>query len=115
MLFPSKRSLKILIFTHFSCLSVFLSLSILCCSSCIKISHSDGSTTYLGAVNIKEGDAGDAPFIHSRRIGIMMDAGLQNNSFALGYEDRLLVKPPADKLTVIDYASAANTVKYQSR
>jgi hypothetical protein len=33
----------------------------------------------------------------------MLDAGAQTNGFAIGYDDRILVKPPNDSITSIDY------------
>ena len=69
----------------------------------MKLYHPDGSATYLGVVNLREGHAGNAPLIHSRRYGLMLDAGVQTNGFALGYDDRLLVKPPGDAVTSINY------------
>lgn len=85
-------------------------------SSCsTKISHSDGSVTYLGVVNIQEGHTGDAPLVHSRRYGLMLDAGTQTNGFALGYDDRLLVKPPNDKVTRIDYSPGSHDLSYESQ
>lgn len=69
----------------------------------MKISHSDGSATYLGVVNVREGSTGEAPLIHSRRYGFMFDAGVTNNGIAVGYDDRLLVKPPGDSVTSVNY------------
>ena len=72
-------------------------------SCSVKISHPDGSVTYLGAVNLREGLAGEAPMVHSRRYGVMLDAGFSSNGLGIGYDDRLVVKPPADSVTSIDY------------
>jgi hypothetical protein len=81
----------------------------------MKISHGDGSTTYLGVVNINEGNPAQTPLVHSRRYGLMVDAGTATNGFALGYDDRLLVKPPNDKVTEIDYTPSSSALTYQSR
>lgn len=81
----------------------------------MKLSHPDGSVTYLGAVNIQEGHAADSPLIHSRRFGVMLDAGTTTNGLALGYDDRLLVKPPNDAITRIDYTPGTRALSYQSQ
>lgn len=85
-------------------LAVVLTLS--ACS--FKWSHPDGSVTYLGVVNVREGRAGDLPLVHSRRYGVMLDAGASNNGLAVGYDDRLLVKPPDDAAMSIDYATGTD-------
>jgi len=90
-------------------------LLLLFTSCSLKFSHPDGSTTYLGVVNLQEGNPGDSPLIHSRRYGLMLDAGAQTNGFALGYDDRLLVKPSNDKVTRIDYTPASHSLSYLSR
>ena len=85
-----------------------ISLAIACLSlvSCsFRLSHTDGSTTYLGLVNLREGDAGSAPLVHSRRYGLMLDAGKSANGFSLGYDERILVRPPNDALTQVDYTT----------
>ncbi len=84
-------------------------------SCSMKFSHPDGSVTYLGAVNIQEGNSADSPLVHSRRYGLMLDAGVQTNGFALGYDDRLIVKPPNDQMTQIDYTPSTHALSYQSR
>jgi hypothetical protein len=73
------------------------------CSCSMKISHPDGSVTYLGAVNLREGSAGDSLLVHSRRYGVMLDANSSSSGVALGYDDRLFVKPPCDAVTSINY------------
>ncbi len=82
-------------------------------SCSMKISHSNGTVTYLGAVNIREGNAGSAPFVHSRRYGFMLDAGAHNNGLAVGYDDRLMVKPPNNAITSISYAPGNHDLNYQ--
>jgi hypothetical protein len=77
----------------------------LLCSCSLRLNHADGSTTYLGLVNLREGDAGSAPLVHSRRYGLMLDAGKPANGFSLGYDERILVRPPNDALTQVDYAT----------
>lgn len=85
-------------------------------SSCsLKIQHTDGSVTYLGAVNIQEGSAMNSPVVHSRRFGFMLDAGVHTNGIAIGYDDRLLVKPPNDKITRIDYSPGNHQLDYSSQ
>lgn len=83
----------------------YLSLSsALCCASCsLRVSHPDGSVTYLGAVNIREAPAGELPLVHSRRIGVLADVGASGNGMAIGYDDRLVVTPPGDAVTQVDY------------
>jgi hypothetical protein len=74
-------------------------------SSCsFRLNHADGSTTYLGLVNLREGNAGTAPLVHSRRYGLMLDAGTVTTGVAVGYEDRLIVRPPDDATTTLDYS-----------
>jgi hypothetical protein len=77
-------------------------LTLVSCS--LRLSHADGSTTYLGLVNLREGDAGSAPLVHSRRYGLMLDAGKSANGFSLGYDERILVRPPYDATTTLDYS-----------
>lgn len=84
-------------------------------SCSMKISHPDGSVTYLGSVNIQEGNLADAPLVHSRRIGLMFDTGVQTNGFAVGYDDRLLVKPQNDKITRIDYSPGSHRLNFESQ
>ncbi len=73
------------------------------------------TSQYLGAVNLREGHAGDLPLVHSRRAGLMMDAGLGQSGVAFGYDDRLVVKPPNETVTLVDYQYGADpTVKIQS-
>ncbi len=89
-------------------------ISLLLPSCSMKISHSDGSVTYLGAVNIQEGNRAHAPLVHSRRYGFMLDAGTTANGFALGYDERLIVKPPNDQITRIDYTPGSHSLSYRS-
>jgi hypothetical protein len=74
-------------------------------SSCsFRLTHADGSTTYLGLVNLREGNAGNAPLVHSRRYGLMLDAGTVTNGVAVGYDEQLIVRPPDDATTTLDYS-----------
>ncbi len=112
MPFPgNKRLPKLACGIHSVLLLLLFTFALTACS--MKISHSDGSVTYLGAVNLHEGHPADAPLIHSRRYGLMLDAGIATNGLALGYDDRLLVKPPTDKITEIDYSPSSHTLNYQ--
>lgn len=73
------------------------------CSCSFHLSHGDGSATYFGVVNLREGNAGDAPFVHSRRFGVMLDAGPGAAGAAVGYDEQLIVRPPNDATTTLDY------------
>lgn len=88
-------------FARLLVLRIFIALLLPACS--MKLSHPDGTTTYVGVVNLREGQARDSTLLHSRRYGVVLDAGVATNGFTLGYEDRLLVKPPGDAVTSIDY------------
>lgn len=77
--------------------------SLFCTSCSLRFSHPDGSVTYLGAVNIREAPAGELPLVHSRRIGVMADVGASSNGMAVGYDDRLVVNPPNNAITEVDY------------
>jgi len=78
-------------------------------ASCgLKISHADGSVTHFGVVNLREGRAGELPLVHSRRLGVMLDAGANGNGIALGYDESLIVKPPNDAVTEVDYTTGSD-------
>lgn len=95
--------------------ALMLPLIVVLTSCSVKIHHTDGSVTYIGSVNLREGQAGDLPLVHSRRAGLMLDAGLGQSAVAFGYDDRLVVKPPSEVLTLVDYQFRADpTVKIQS-
>lgn len=87
------------------CTRIAMLCSLLALTSCsLRLTHGDGSTTYVGILNLREGDAPTAPFVHSRRAGVMLDAGRSGNGVALGYEDRLIVRPPDNATTTLDYS-----------
>jgi hypothetical protein len=85
---------------------LFLLTVLTSCS--MKIQHADGSVTYVGAVNLREGQAGDLPLVHSRRAGLILDAGTSQTGVAFGYDDRLVVKPPGETLTLVDYQAGSD-------
>lgn len=78
--------------------------AVLIATSCsLRISHPDGSVTHLGAVNIREASAGQLPLVHTRRFGLLMDAGFTQNALALGYDDRLILIPTDDAISRLNY------------
>jgi hypothetical protein len=78
----------------------------LCCLSLIGCSihyHSpDGAETYVGLLWVRQFPSGVPVVVHTKRIGLCIEAGSENRGLLAGFEDLIRVQPPADKLLTLD-------------
>ena len=65
----------------------------------------DGSETYFGLLWLRHYPAGEPVVVHTKRMGLAVDAGTQGHGVLVGYEHLLRVLPPSNRSIKIDYSS----------